>query len=42
VIFVSESISFRLTVSSAMILGGILMVVLGRYYYLQLKTVGKT
>ena len=42
VIFVSESISLRLTVSSAMILGGILMVVLGRYYYLQLKTVGKT
>jgi len=41
-IFVSESISFRLTVSSAMILGGILMVVLGRYYYLKLQTVGKT
>tara|TARA_B110000211_G_C14043655_1_gene537933 strand:+ start:790 stop:1707 length:918 start_codon:yes stop_codon:yes gene_type:complete len=42
IIFVSESISFRLTVSSAMILGGILMVVLGRYYYLKLQTVGKT
>ena len=42
IIFFSESISFRLTVSSAMILGGILMVVLGRYYYVQLQTVGKT
>lgn len=42
VIFVSESISLRLTVSSAMILGGILMVVLGRYYYVQLQTGGKT
>ena len=42
IIFFSESISFRLTVSSAMILGGILMVVLGRYYYLKLQTVGKT
>ena len=42
IIFVSESISFRLTVSSAMILGGILMVVLGRCYYLKLQTVGKT
>jgi len=42
IIFVSESISLRLAVSSAMILGGILMVVLGRYYYVQLQTGGKT
>jgi drug/metabolite transporter (DMT)-like permease len=42
IIFVSESISLRLAVSSTMILGGILMVVLGRYYYVQLQTGGKT
>lgn len=32
VIFVSEAITFRLTISSLLILGGILLVVLGRYY----------
>lgn len=32
IIFVSEAITVRLTVAAAMILGGILMVVLGRYY----------
>lgn len=35
VIFVSEAISLRLTISSTMILGGILIVVLGRYYLVQ-------
>ena len=42
VIFVSEAITFRLTISAAMVLGGILMVVLGRYYYSQHKTGIKT
>ena len=32
VIFVSEAITFRLTISAAMVLGGILIVVLGKYY----------
>jgi len=32
VIFVSEQISMRLTLSALLILGGILMVILGRYY----------
>lgn len=32
VIFVSEKISFRLALSAFLILGGILMVILGRYY----------
>jgi len=32
VVFISEAITLRLGVSAAMILGGILMVVLGRYY----------
>lgn len=35
VIFVSEIISLRLTISSTMILGGILIVVLGRYHFVQ-------
>lgn len=35
VIFVSEPITFRLTISATMVLGGILMVVLGRYYFVQ-------
>ena len=35
VIFVSETISLRLTISALFILGGILMVVLGRYYFVQ-------
>lgn len=42
VIFVSESISFRLVISSIMILGGILIVVLGRYYFVQLQVDNKT
>ncbi len=33
VIFVSEAITSRLTISATMVLGGILMVVLGRYYF---------
>ncbi len=33
VIFVSEEISLRLTISALLILGGILMVVFGKYYY---------
>ena len=37
VIFMSESFTLRLTLSSLMILGGILLVVLGRYYFIQLK-----
>ncbi len=37
VVFVSEAVTVRLTVSSTMILGGILMVVLGRYYFVQLR-----
>lgn len=32
VIFVSEAITLRLTVSSVMVIGGILMVILGKYY----------
>jgi len=41
VIFVSEPITIRLTLSGTMILGGILMVVLGRYYFVQLKEIAK-
>ena len=37
VIFVSEAITLRLTVSAMLILGGILLVVLGRYYFVQLR-----
>lgn len=33
VIFVSEAITIRLTISAAMVLGGVLMVVLGKYYF---------
>ena len=33
IIFVSERISLRLSISSIMILGGVLIVVLGRYYF---------
>jgi drug/metabolite transporter (DMT)-like permease len=40
IIFVSESITLRLTFSAALILGGILLVMLGRYYFVQLK-IGK-
>jgi len=42
IIFVSETITLRLTVSATMILGGILMVVLGRYYFLQMQSACKT
>lgn len=37
VIFVSEAITLRLTLSALMILGGILLVVLGHYYFVQRK-----
>lgn len=36
-LFVSEAVTLRLTVSATMILGGILLVVLGRYYFVQLR-----
>jgi len=36
VLFVSEPITARLALSGAIILGGVLMVVLGRYYFVQL------
>ncbi len=42
VIFVSEKISLRLTFSALLILGGIFMVVLGKYYYVTLKPNVKT
>jgi drug/metabolite transporter (DMT)-like permease len=41
VIFMSEAVTFRLTVSATIILGGILMVVLGRYYFVQLRLSSK-
>ena len=36
VIFTSELITLRLVESSALVLGGILIVILGRYYFVQL------
>jgi len=42
VIFLAEAITLRLSVSAAMVLGGILMVVLGRYYFCQRKLAIKT
>ena len=42
IIFVSESISLLLAVSSTIILVSILMLVLGRDYYVQLQIGGKT
>ena len=42
IIFVSEAVTLRLTVSATMILGGILMVVLGRYYFGRLRLNSKT
>ena len=42
VIFVSEAITLRLTVSATIILSGILIVVLGRYYFVQLRLDSKT
>lgn len=41
VIFVSEAITFRLAISAALVLGGILMVVLGRYYFVPLRVNSK-
>ena len=42
VIFVSEAVTFRLTMSAAMVLGGISMVILGRYYFNQSRPVAET
>ena len=42
VIFVSEAITLRLILSGLMILGGILLVVLGRFYFVQLKLTRRT
>ena len=42
IIFVSEAVTIRLTVSATMILGGILMVVLGRHYFVRLRLNSKT
>lgn len=41
VIFVSEAITFRLMISAALVLGGILMVIVGRCYFSLKKTDGK-
>lgn len=38
VVFMSEAVTLRLMLSSLMILGGILLVVLGRYYFVQIKS----
>lgn len=38
VIFLSEQITFRLSVSATLVLGGILIVVLGRYYFSKQQT----
>lgn len=38
VVFVSEAITLRLIISATLVLGGILMVVLGRYYFVQLQS----
>ena len=37
IIFVSEAVSMHLIISGSMILGGILIVILGRYYFIQLR-----
>ena len=42
VLFVSEAITARLPLSASMILGGILLVVLGRFYFVQRKLNTKT
>ncbi len=42
IIFVSEIVTVRLMVSATMVLGGILLVVLGRYYFVQLRLDSKT
>jgi len=41
VVFVSETITLRLMISTAIVLGGILMVVLGRYYFVQSQSNNK-
>lgn len=41
IIFVSEAITLRLAISSLMVLGGILVVVLGKYYFVQLQSDNK-
>lgn len=41
VIFVSEAITLRLAISAIMILGGISIVVIGRYYFIQLRLLNK-
>jgi len=38
VIFLSEAITIRLSISTAMVLGGILMVILGKYYFFRQVT----
>jgi len=38
VIFISETITVRLIISAAMVLGGILLVTMGKYYYTQHKS----
>ena len=42
VVFVSEQITLRYILASLLILGGILIVVLGKYYYLTLKDIVKS
>ena len=42
VIFVSEAITLRLTISATIIISGILMVILGRYYFVHLRLGNKT
>lgn len=42
IVFVSEPVTLRLIFSAVMILGGILIVVLGRYYLVQLRMQAKT
>ncbi|GMR01164.1 MAG: DMT family transporter [Gammaproteobacteria bacterium] len=42
VVFVSEEITFRLTISAVMVIGGILMVILGKYYFILHKSGAKT
>ena len=42
VIFASEVLTLRLTISATMILGGILMIIFGRYFLVRLSLVSKT
>jgi len=42
VIFVSEAITIRLIIAASMILGGIACVILGRYYFVQIRGAAKT